>query len=287
MSLALDADSLVGTSSRVPGMGLRMVSWNCGGRQDVWSGVLADDPDVVLLQELAPVAPPDPYRLVTPALMDDWRTVGWQDRAWRTAVAVREGVDADGYPTARLEVATSDELGVSRSGSLAAATVTVDRAEPVTIVSAYAAWETPVPHCEHGWIYADASAHRLVSDLSALVATQRGHRLVVAGDWNILRGYGEGGSKYWKRRYDTVFERMSAIGLELVGPFAGRSVDPRPDEMPADSRTTPTFWPTGGRPTRQLDFVFASSSLAETVKVSACNDESWTSDHCRIDIELG
>lgn len=43
------------------------------------------------------------------------------------------------------------------------------------------------------------------------------HRLIVAGDWNILRGYGEYGSKYWKARYDTVFDRAEALGLRFVG----------------------------------------------------------------------
>jgi hypothetical protein len=33
---------------------------------------------------------------------------------------------------------------------------------------------------------------------------QRGHKIIAAGDLNVLYGYVEGGSQYWKARYDTV-----------------------------------------------------------------------------------
>ena len=38
----------------------------------------------------------------------------------------------------------------------------------------------------------------------------------------------------WKGRYATVFDRMAAIGLPLVGPQYpnGRQADPWPDELP-------------------------------------------------------
>jgi len=31
----------------------------------------------------------------------------------------------------------------------------------------------------------------VISDLAALVSTERRHRIIVAGDWNILRGSGK------------------------------------------------------------------------------------------------
>jgi hypothetical protein len=40
------------------------------------------------------------------------------------------------------------------------------------------------------WIHADASVHRLISDLSVLIGRQRGHKIIVAGDLNVLYGYG-------------------------------------------------------------------------------------------------
>jgi hypothetical protein len=107
--------------------------------------------------------------------------------------------------------------------------------EVVTLASMYGAWENPVSSAGSSWIYADASVHRLISDLSVLIGRQRGHKIIVAGDLNVLRGYGEGGSRYWKARYDTIFSRMEALGLPLVGPLlpkGGRPPDPWPSELP-------------------------------------------------------
>jgi hypothetical protein len=61
----------------------------------------------------------------------------------------------------------------------------------------------------------DASAQRIPSDLATLVFS-RDHRLIIAGDWNILLGDGEFGDPYWKERYETVFERAAVLGLQFV-----------------------------------------------------------------------
>ena len=89
--------------------------------------------------------------------------------------------------------------------------------EQITVASIYGAWTSPIPWREGSWIYADASVHRLISDLSALVASQRGHRIIVAGDLNILHGHGEQGSEYWQARYQTVFTRMARWGCRSSG----------------------------------------------------------------------
>ena len=134
-----------------------------------------------------------------------------------------------------------------------------------------------MPSVAPSWIYADASVHRLISDLSVLIGRQRGHKIIVTGDLNVLYGYGEGESRYWKARYDTVFSRMEALGLPLVGPSlpeGGRPPDPWPSELPPGSKTVPTFRTAAARPetaTRQLDFVFASDSLTDRLRVRALN----------------
>lgn len=139
----------------------------------------------------------------------------------------------------------------------------------------------------------DASAHRVVSDLSGFVGRQSGHRIVAAGDLNILHGHGEHGSAYWARRFETVFARMSALGLGFVGPQApnGRQADPWPDELPRDSLNVPTYHTSRQTPTtatRQLDFVFASDGLSDSLTVRALNSpEHWgPSDHCQLEIEI-
>ncbi len=103
------------------------------------------------------------------------------------------------------------------------------------------------------------------------------------------------GSLYWKGRYDTVFDRMAALGLKFVGPQAsagGRQAEPWPEELPEGSLNVPTFHSNSQTPataSRQLDFVFASESIADRVTVKALNRvEEWgQSDHCRIMIEVG
>ncbi len=143
-------------------------------------------------------------------------------------------------------------------------------------------------------IYADASVHRLISDLSALVAPTKRQAMLVAGDLNVLKGYGEYGKQYWAARYATVFDRMAAIGLPFAGPEApdGRQAQPWPEELPPDSKNVPTYHTKRQTPktaTRQLDFVFASEPLARRLRVRALNEpEIWgPSDHCQIEIQIG
>ena len=119
-----------------------------------------------------------------------------------------------------------------------------------------------------------------------------GHHAIAGGDLTVLYGYGE--NDYWKRRYDSVFDRMAAIGLPLVGPRypSGRQAEPRPSELPKDSLNVPTYHHPRQTPAtaeRQLDFVFASESLADSISVRALNSpEEWgPSDHCRLEITMG
>ena len=84
---------------------------------------------------------------------------------------------------------------------------------------------------------------------------------------------------------------MAAIGLPLVGPKHpnGRQADPWPSWLPKDSLNVPTYYNIGASPataTGQLDFVFASESMVESVQVRALNGpEEWgPSDHCRLEI---
>ena len=193
-----------------------------------------------------------------------------------------------------IENARDGDLTVSRAGTLDAAIVTPPTGEAFIVVSMYAVWEKPHPTTgSSSWIYADAAVHRLISDISVFVGQQSGHRILAAGDLNILHGYGENGSVYWASRYATVFDRMRALGLSFVGPQApaGRRADPWPDELPRTSHNVPTYHTNHQMPataTRQLDFVFASNGLAEQCQVSARNEpDAWgPSDHCQVHIVM-
>jgi hypothetical protein len=172
---------------------IRLVSWNVG-QGDPWPDLDGLDADVALLQELGLALPPSTVELL-PDVSGTWATAGWQKRRWRTAVArLSDKVTIDLRPTFTIDDASSDaHWSVSRDGTVTAADIARDGTTLFTAVSVYAVWERSA----NGALYADASAHRLLSDLSALLGSPR-HRLIVAGDWNILYGYGDHGDTYYR-----------------------------------------------------------------------------------------
>ena len=72
-----------------------------------------------------------------------------------------------------------------------------------------------------------------------------------------------------------VFGDMMRIGLPLIGPHAPTFYSPANGQKPSDAH-------------RQLDYVFASRSIAHRLSVLALNDPAdWgPSDHCRIVIDF-
>jgi endonuclease/exonuclease/phosphatase family metal-dependent hydrolase len=272
---------------------MRVVSWNIAGRKEPWRELIGSGADVALLQEAA--EPPSDVAEQIEVDTAPWKTEGaGKNRRWRTAIVkLTDHVDVQWHKTIPLSEAHTGELGVSRLGTLAAATVTPSSGEPFIVISMYALWENAHSDTGSNLIFADASAHRLISDLSVFIGSQTRHRILAAGDLNILHGYGERGSPYWGERYATVFSRMSAIGVPFIGPQApaGRRAEPWPDELPKESNDVPTFYTNTTTPataTRQLDFVFASKSFCNTLNVRAQNEpEDWgPSDHCRLVIDV-
>lgn len=274
---------------------LKLVSWNIGHRPEAWRTVIDSDADIALLQEAC--EPPSDIASQFDVGVEPWRTEGaGVDRRWRTAVVgLNSRVRLDRIPSLPIADAAPRDLAVSRLGTMAATRVEdPDTGERYTLISMYAAWERPHASTESSWIYADASAHRLISDISVLVGQERGHHVVAAGDLNILYGHGENGNPYWAARYRTIFDRFGMVGLHFVGPQSpnGRQADPWPDELPRGSLNVPTFHTNRQTPTtatRQLDFIFASKDIAPIVKACALNmPEEWgPSDHCRLRVEVG
>ena len=272
-------------------LAVKIISWNMRHSIAPWQELIGMDADVALLQEACKPPRDVDRRIATD--FGSWRTPGEDFKMpWRAAVVgLSDRVAVEWIEMSSLEHAASREFALSRPGTLAAGYVTAPGIERFVVVSMYSIWMKPHTSTGSGWIVSDASAHRLVSDLSILIGQQQGHRIVAAGDLNILHGHGEYGSKYWAARYETVFTRMEALGLPFVGPQAphGRQADPWPDELPSDSRNVPTYHPPMRSPataTRQLDYVFASRGMADSVSVRALNepDEWGPSDHCRLEI---
>jgi exonuclease III len=280
----------------------RIWSWNVNGLNgpEVWGEIdraaEAGEVDVALLQECR--RPPAGWHgQVVPDRDGEWRTAGWTAQLpWdrRTAIVAPAAPTARGVTlTGRRTVDVGEDTGgeaiaVSRHGTLTAADLALDDG-PITLVSMYAFWEHSIDG--RAKIAADASAHRLLSDLSMLITRPTRHRIIATGDLNLLHRHGEDGDTYWGGRYASVFDRAEALGLVLLGPFAprGRVAVPRPAELPDGARDVPTYHtraqgPAGAQ--RQLDFVFASRSLAERIEVRALNgvDEWGASDHCRVEM---
>jgi hypothetical protein len=273
---------------------IKAISWNIAHRPVLWNDVAALDVDVALLQEA-----PEPRREIAARTKTDlqpWRTEGGSAKCnWRAAVVkLNSRVQARWHEPKAIIDAEGGEFAVSRLGTLSAATITAPDQEPLIFISMYSTWEGPHAATKSRWIYADASVHRLISDLSVFIGQQKRHRIIAAGDLNILHGYGENGSPYWGARYRTVFDHFSAIGLRFVGPQSpyGRQAEPWPKELPEDSMNVPTYYTARqgiAGAARQLDFVFASMDIADQVRVRALNDaDEWgKSDHCRVAIEVG
>lgn len=278
---------------------MKIISWNMARRHQPWRCLLDMDIDLALLQEAC--SPPkdvteriqaEPAIEVNPG---PWETMIVEGRPrYRTAIVkLSDRVEVEWIEAKPLAEAKARDLVVSWPGTLAAALVTPPSGDPVIAVSMYAQWVRTSIRASANYIVSDGSAHRLVSDVSTLVTKADGHRILAAGDMNILRGHGEYGNPYWAVRYQTVFDRMAVMGLPCIGPEYpnGRQADPWPGELPRDSRNVPTYHSVRQRPetaTRQLDYVFASQGLAKSLRVRALNAvEEWgPSDHCRIQIEL-
>ena len=267
---------------------LKLISWNINCRVRPWRELLDSNVDVGLLQEAR--RPRGPVAELVEAGPQSWMT-SWESRPWRTAVVrLSDRVDVGWLESKPIEGAANARFVHSLSGTIAAAVITPADGEPILAISMYAPWEAPFG--KRGPIYADASAHRLISDIQVFLGGDNPRRILAAGDLNILYGYEEGGRSP-SPRYQSVFDRMEAIGRSFVGPQHpnGRQADPWPDELPKDSLNVPTFHHSRQKPetaTRQLDFVFASKELADSVKVRAANyPEEWgPSDHCRIEITV-
>ena len=187
------------------------------------------DADVALLQE-AGRPPTEVADVVEFGQGDPWLR-GEFDR-WPLVVRLSDRVRVEWLtPTNPATETKEGEIAVSDIGTIAAARVVpLDGADPFIAVSMYSRWLNPHPSTGSSWIYSDASAHRIISDLSTFIGhvNPYKHRILAAGDLNILHGYGLGGSPYWAARDRTVFDRMESLKLSFVGPQAphGRQADP-------------------------------------------------------------
>ena len=279
---------------------IKVVSWNVGKRVKPWRELVRmagdGDADLALLQE-AGNPPGDLVHLIEYEDHVFWNRHLY-DR-WPLVVKLSDRIKVDPYRQVEpISELGEDEIGVSGIGTIAVAKVTPRNSEEQAFVavSMYARWLKPHPSTKSSWKVgcSDASAHRIISDLSAFIghSNPAKHRILAAGDLNMF--YGAIGRKLSLPERDrTVWDRMQALGMEFLGPQAphGRLASSTPDDVPFDSKNVPTYYKPGGVPgtaVNQLDYAFASRGFHEWVSVRAMNDiEEWgPSDHCRLMIEV-
>jgi hypothetical protein len=285
---------------------IKVISWNIKRDGAPWNELLDKevDADVALLQE-AGKPPTDLKSPIEIGPVEHWDSHVWNSRwfkgrwgrnrlydRWAMVVRLSDRVKVEWFKQISpiSEQYNHDEIAVSGIGTIAAARVTPldGKQEPFVVVSMYARWMRPHPSIKTKWRvgHADGSAHRIVSDLSAFIGDTNPstHRILAAGDLNMV--YGSLGESWQSlaRRERTVFDRMEALGLEFMGPQhpAGERAD-TPADLPEDTRNVRTHRES------QLDYVFASRGFHESVRARALNKPSqWkSSDHCRLLIEVG
>lgn len=289
-------------------MTTRVVCWNIARRLAPWDELLSMGADVALLQEAGPV-PEGVAAEIDAGSREHWDSHVWNsdwysgrwDRLydrWPLVVKLSDRVEVEWFKqVSAISEPEADEIAVSGVGTIAAARVIPKDGQPFIAVSMYARWLRPHSSTSSSWKvgYSDASAHRIISDLSAFIGDidPSTHRILAAGDLNMIYGATDDNPLALPARERTVYHRMGALGLEFVGPQhpAGVQANPTPQGLPPDTLNVPTFHDVGKSPEaayKQLDYVFASRGFHEQVTVRAMNSpEEWgSSDHCRLRIEV-
>lgn len=290
-------------------MTTKIVCWNIAKRREPWRELVAMDADVALLQEAGQV-PEDVTTKVKAGDPEHWDSHVWNSEwykgrfknlydRWPMVVKLSDRVKVEWFKqVSPIGYVAEDEIAVSGIGTIAAARVTPHDGQPFIVVSMYARWIAPHPSTKSKWKvgYPDGSAHRIISDLSNFIGDidPSTHRILAAGDLNMIYGTTYEGWQSTTAREQTVWSRMETLGLEFLGPQhpAGRQAISTPEHLPPDTRNVPTWHSNKKKPETadiQLDYAFASRGFHKSITVRAMNQpEEWgSSDHCRLWIEVG
>ena len=191
----------------------KVVCWNIEqNKRQSWKELLEMDADVALLQE-AGEPPPALSRPVEWGTQDPWEP--WDERVYDRGAAVvklSDRVKVKWFRRVFLNGAAvqDDEIAVSEIGTIAAAKVKPreGEGEPFIVFSLYARWLKPHPTTKSTWTgYQDASAHRIISDISAFIGDTdpSTHRILAAGDFNTIYGATEKSALALPARDQTIF----------------------------------------------------------------------------------
>lgn len=273
---------------------LRVLSWNMHQTATSWQ-YLQDlavryQVDIALVQE-ARRPSVAPAMRCEPSFTDVERwcvpiPIGLRRRYCSAVVCFNNDLEVVPVQPTLLGETSYGGFAASHPGQFAVCTVATPGRRPVTVISLYGIWDTM---SDTGEIYAYASLHRALSDLTPIIQS-RDAQIILAGDLNVWQGYG---GAPWEERYRVVFDRMASQGLKLVGPF-------RPDEQPAlddcpcgprpGCRHVATFRYQSNPRNRpyQNDFVLATAELARVAVVTTVTEDAlWLhSDHVPVIAEF-
>ena len=276
---------------------VKIVDWNIAFTYQPWRELVAMNADVALLQETCN-PPPEVANQVQFSPYAHWLGEDYSLRSLIPARVVKlsDRVDVEWFEQVRPHRGEPEmhQMPVSAIGLSDAATIKPkDGTEPFIAISMYGGWQGPHPYAGRGWIYPDASVHRIISDLSTFARTYEAdepeHRIIAAGDLNVSFD----DDAPFSARARTIRDRFSALGLEYMGPHHpnGRQVVSKREDLPPSTLVIPTYHTVAQTPETadiQLDHVFVSRGLHRSVTTHAMNElDKWgSSDHCRIVIDV-
>lgn len=236
------------SGSRLPPT--RILCWNMEHQRASWRFLSENrsDADFALLQEAC--TPPDEVTARIDVGPGPWIHPGWKGA--KAVVRLLERFSIHRVPVADIIESAGTHPAIESTARLAVAIVNLWKGERIGLVSVEAAMDS-------------GSAER-VPRMIGEIQDHCGADLpwIVGADLTT-----------WWDSDCPVFDEMRRRGLPLMGPYSPTFYSKLHRERPADARL-------------QLDYVFASRSIADRLRVRALNqtDEWGPSDHCRILIDL-
>ena len=236
---------------------------------------------IALLQEA--VTPPNgDWTTYPPTNASDlWAIKAHTDRQrnFASVVAVLDpALASNAVVPQALGAAEYGRFAVSHPGQFSVAEVASPSGKTITVISLYGIWDR-----DDRYLFAEATLHRAISDLTILLQEQQRTHVVLAGDLNIFFEWDQAEyDAYWAARYETVFTRLAAYGLDPVGPFGNQPLAGCACGRGDDCRHVRTFAFQRKPENRlnQLDFVFATSPLQPLSCNALEDDAAWRySDH--------
>ena len=264
---------------------ITLCNWNMQQNPEAWSRLeelrRTHGVQVALLQEAVPPSRGDWTTYPSATATDLWAISAHADRQlnFASVVAVLDpALTSNPVAPTALGQAEYGKFAVSHPGQFSVVEVGTRSGQTITVISLYGIWDR-----DDRYLFSEATLHRAISDLTLLLQEKDRTHVVLAGDLNLFFEWDRAEyDSYWAPRYNTVFTRLAAYGLNLVGPFGDLPLEGCKCGRGDECRHVRTFAFQRKPENRlnQLDYVFATPSL-RPVECQALDDgAAWQySDH--------